>query len=99
MARPLRIQYLGAYYHVTCRGNERKDIFLDPQDENIFLEKLSLSIDTYNVSLLTYVCIPNHFYLLVTTPEGNLSESPILRLSIGDIAGWGIFIKEDIRLF
>ena len=74
MARPLRIQYPGAYYHVTCRGNERKDIFLDAQDENIFLEKLSLSIDTYNVSLLTYVCMPNHFHLLVTTPEGNLSE-------------------------
>ena len=74
MARPLRIQYPGAYYHVTCRGNERKNIFLDVQDQEVFLEKLSLSLDIYNVSLLAYVCMPNHFHLLVTTPEGNLSE-------------------------
>ena len=74
MARPLRIQYPDAYYHVTCRGNDRKNIFLDDQDQEVFLEKLSLSLDIYNVSLLAYVCMPNHFHLLVTTPEGNLSE-------------------------
>ena len=74
MARPLRIQYPGAYYHVTCRGNERKEIFLDTQDQEVFLEKLSMSLDIYNVSLLTYVCMSNHFHLLVTTPDGNLSE-------------------------
>ena len=72
--RPLRIQYPGAYYHVTCRGNERRKIFLDAQDHKIFLEKLSRSLDIYNVSLLTYVCMQNHFHLLVTTPDGNLSE-------------------------
>jgi len=74
MARSLRIQYPGAYYHVTCRGNERKEIFLDDQDYKDFLEKLSLSLDIYNVSLLAHICMPNHFHLLVTTPEGNLSE-------------------------
>jgi REP element-mobilizing transposase RayT len=74
MARPLRIQYPGAYYHVTCRGNERKKIFLDDQDYQDFLEKLSLSLEIYNVSLLAYVCMPNHFHLLATTPEGNLSQ-------------------------
>jgi REP element-mobilizing transposase RayT len=74
MARSLRIQYPGAYYHVTCRGNERKLIFADAHDREIFLEKLSLSLEIYNVSLLTYVCMPNHFHLLVTTPDGNLSE-------------------------
>ena len=74
MARPLRIQYPEAYYHVTCRGNERKEILLDDQDHKDFLEKLSLSLDIYNVSLLAYICMPNHFHLLLTTPEGNLSE-------------------------
>ena len=74
MARPLRIQYPGAYYHVTCRGNERKEIFLDAQDHNVFLEKLSLSLEIYTVSLLTYVCMSDHFHILVTTPEGNLSD-------------------------
>jgi len=74
MARPLRIQYPGAYYHVTCRGNEKKEIFLGDKDHKNFLEKLSLSLDIYSVSLLTYVCMPNHFHLLVNIPEGNLSE-------------------------
>lgn len=74
MARPLRIQYPGAYYHVTCRGNERKKIFYDEKDQKAFLEKLSISLNIYNVSLLAYVCMTNHFHLLLTTPDGNLSE-------------------------
>jgi len=74
MARPLRIQYPGAHYHVTCRGNERKEIFLDVRDEEIFLKKLSGSLEVYKVVCLAYICMPNHFHLVVTTPEGNLSE-------------------------
>lgn len=74
MARALRIQYPGAYYHVTCRGNARRKIFRDSLDLKIFFKKLSLSLEIYNVSLLGYVCMPNHFHLLLTTPEGNLSE-------------------------
>lgn len=74
MARPLRIQYPGAYYHVTCRGNEGKRIFLDAHDLEAFQERLSLSLNIYNVSLLAYICMPNHFHLLLVTPDGNLSE-------------------------
>ena len=74
MARPLRIQYPGASYHVTCRGNERKEIFFDAVDQKLFLEKLSSSLEIYEVELLTYVCMHNHFHLLITTPNGNLSE-------------------------
>jgi putative transposase len=74
MARPLRIQFPGAFYHITCRGNERKVIFSDQNDQDTFLEKLSLSLEIFNVSLLAYVLMPNHFHLLLTTPEGNLSE-------------------------
>lgn len=74
MTRPLRIQYPGAYYHVTGRGNERQDIFKDDNDYDMFLEKLSDSLEIYNVSLLGYVCMTNHYHLLVTTPEGNLSS-------------------------
>lgn len=62
IARPLRIQYPGAYYHVTCRGNERRNIFLEPQDNNIFLGKLIISLEIHNVSLLAYVLMPNHFH-------------------------------------
>ncbi|MFA6013352.1 MAG: transposase [Desulfobacteraceae bacterium] len=74
MSRQLRIQYQGAYYHVTGRGNERRDIFKDKDDYLMFLEKLSDSLEVYNVSLLGYVCMTNHFHLLVMTPSGNLSS-------------------------
>ena len=74
MARPLRIQYPNAYYHVTCRGNERRSIFADDKDLAVFLERLALSLEIYDVNLLAYVCMPNHFHLVVKTPRGNLSE-------------------------
>ena len=74
MARALRIQYPGAFYHVTCQGNERRDIFLSKEDQKVFLEKLGLSSDIYNIPILAYVLMTNHFHLLLTTPDGNLSE-------------------------
>jgi putative transposase len=74
MARQLRIQYPGAYYHVTSRGNERQDIYRDEMDYQVFLEKLAVSLDVHNVTLLAYVCMTNHFHLFLTTPDGNLSE-------------------------
>lgn len=74
MTRPLRIQYPNAYYHVTCRGNERKEIFRDQEDRKEFFRLLSRSIDIFEVYLLAYTLMPNHFHLLVCTPKGNLSE-------------------------
>jgi putative transposase len=74
MARPLRIQYPGAYYHVTCRGNERRNIFRGDLDRKSFLERLALSLEIYEVSLLCYVLMDNHFHLLVMTPKGNLGD-------------------------
>lgn len=74
MARPLRIQYPGAYYHVTCRGNERRAIFRDDADRRKFLELLLRSMKIYCVVLYVYVLMPNHFHLVVRTLQGNLSE-------------------------
>ncbi len=74
MARPLRIQYSGAVYHLTCRGNERRDIFWGDDDRQIFLRILSQSLNIYSVQLHAYVLMSNHFHLLVATPLGNLSE-------------------------
>ena len=73
MARPLRIQFLGAWYHVTSRGNERKPVFLDRADRQKFLELLTGSVETYGVQIHAYVLMENHFHLLLTTPEGNLN--------------------------
>lgn len=74
MARPLRIEYPGAFYHVTCRGNERKEIFRDDSDRHRFISFLSESAEIYSVRLHGYVLMSNHFHLLLETPLGNLGE-------------------------
>lgn len=74
MARPLRIQYPGAYYHVTCRGNERREIFRDDGDRRKFLVLLARSLEIYCVALFVYVLMPNHFHLVLRTLKANLSE-------------------------
>ncbi len=74
MARPLRIQYPGAVYHVTHRGNGRKPIFIDDADRYQFLEILFRAQNIYTIILHGYVLMDNHFHLLVETPRGNLSE-------------------------
>jgi putative transposase len=55
MARPLRIEYPGAYYHVMNRGNRREAIFLTDNDRKFFLNTLADSCETYSVKLITYV--------------------------------------------
>jgi REP element-mobilizing transposase RayT len=74
MARPLRLQYSDAVYHVTCRGNERRNIFQDDADRNRFLLLLNQSVNIYAIKLHSYVLMNNHFHLLVETPLGNLAE-------------------------
>jgi REP element-mobilizing transposase RayT len=74
MARPLRIQYPGAVYHITCRGNERKDIFKDDVDRKTFLKILSESGKIYSIKIYAYVLMSNHFHLHIKTSLGNLSE-------------------------
>lgn len=74
MSRPLRIQYEGAVYHVTCRGNERKDIYRSDADRERFLRILHQAVNIYSIKLCSYVLMSNHFHLLLETPLGNLSE-------------------------
>ncbi len=74
MARPLRIQYPGAVYHVTSRGNERREIFREDKDRQQFVHMLSKSLKIYAVKLRSYVLMNNHYHFLVETPLGNLGE-------------------------
>lgn len=74
MSRPLRIQYPNAVYHITCRGNERQNIFKVNADRRKFLQYLIQSLNIYTVKLHSYVLMNNHFHLLVETPLANLSE-------------------------
>ena len=75
MARPLRIEYPGAYYHVTARGNERKAIFRDDSDRKKFLDILSSTIEQFILRLHAYVLMDNHYHLLLRTPNANLSRA------------------------
>ena len=73
MARPLRIEYPGAVYHVTSRGNARESIFLEDTDRQIFLEVLEAVVGKYNWLCHAYCLMDNHYHILVETPDPNLS--------------------------
>jgi len=74
MARPLRIQYEDAVYHITSRGNARQDILLDDEDRLKFLEVLAEAVERYHWICHAYRLMPNHYHLLVETPLANLSQ-------------------------
>ena len=73
MARPWRIQYGGAYYHVLSRGNEGRDIFFDDGDRNLFLRTLGETSDRFKVDVFAFVLMRNHYHLLLCTNSPNLS--------------------------
>jgi putative transposase len=74
MARPLRIEFSGAIYHVTSRGNARKDIYLDDTDRAMFLGVLAEVIRRFEWCCHAYCLMGNHYQLLIETPEPNLSK-------------------------
>ncbi len=74
MARPLRIEYPGAFYHVTSRGNEQKAIFKSKKDREQFLHYLETATERYAAIIHTYCLMDNHYHLLVETAKGNLSQ-------------------------
>ena len=74
MARPLRVEYEGAFYHVTSRGNEKKDIFSSPEDYEQFKTYLYEAREKFDYKLHAYVLMTNHFHLLIETPEANLNR-------------------------
>lgn len=75
MARPLRISYPGAVYHVTARGNARQRIVRDDADRARFVEILAAMLDQYGVCCHAWVLMENHYHLLVETPHANLSAA------------------------
>ena len=74
MARPLRLEYPGALYHVTSRGNAKTDIYLDDADRRIFLRNLGTTVGRHHWLLHAFCLMGNHYHLLVETPEPNLSR-------------------------
>ncbi|MBI4744460.1 MAG: transposase [Actinobacteria bacterium] len=73
MARPLRIEFENAFYHITSRGNAGNNIFLKKEDFKDFLEILESVIDRYSWMCHAYSLMDNHYHLLIETPKANLS--------------------------
>ncbi|MFC6672069.1 transposase [Marinobacterium aestuariivivens] len=72
MARPLRLQFAGALYHVTSRGNRRESIYETDEDRSLFLGVLDDVCEAFNWICHAYCLMGNHYHLLIETPEGNL---------------------------
>ncbi len=73
MARPLRVEYPGAYYHVINRGNASEDIFHSARDREKFLEYLEKAVERFAIIIHTYCLMTNHYHLLIETTQANLS--------------------------
>jgi len=74
MTRPLRLEFPGAVYHLTARGDRREDIFLDDADRLTFLELLAKEVHQQRWRLYAYCLMSNHYHLLIETPEGRLVD-------------------------
>ena len=94
MGRPLRIEYPGALYHVTSRGNEKRKIFLQDSDRLRFLRMLEEYHDRFGILIHGYVLMDNHYHLVIETPRGNL-----LKVMHGLNGGYtGYFNREHRRV-
>lgn len=74
MARPLRIEFTGALYHVTARGDRREDIYEDDEDRAAFLKVLGEVVSQFNWVCHAYCLMSNHYHLLIETPDANLGR-------------------------
>jgi putative transposase len=74
MSRPLRLEFAGALYHITSRGNARNLIYLQDDDFELFLQILAKVYERYNWVIHAYCLMSNHYHLLVETPDANLSR-------------------------
>lgn len=74
MSRPLRLEFSGALYHITSRGNGRKNIYFEDSDFELFLEILNDVCDSYRCLVHSYCLMNNHYHLLLETPDANLSK-------------------------
>ena len=75
MTRPLRIQYPGAWYHLTARGIERRRLFVDEPDREHLLELFAGMVERYGLQVHSFVLMDNHYHLLASIQQANLSAA------------------------
>ena len=73
MARPPRLEFAGAFYHVTSRGDRREPIYEDDEDRTAFLNIFGTVIEDFDWVAHAYCLMGNHYHLLVETPDANLA--------------------------
>ena len=86
MARPLRIEFPGAIYHVTSRGNARGKIFTDDRDYERFRDGLGQTVERSGWELFVFTLMPNHVHLFFRTPQANLSKG--MQFLLSGYANW-----------
>ncbi len=74
MARPIRLEFAGATYHITTRGMEEMPVFLDDEDRAQFLAVLGEVVARFGWICHAYCLLHNHYHLLIETPGGNLAR-------------------------
>jgi putative transposase len=74
MARPLRLQFAGALYHVTSRGEGREDIYFGVVDRREWLSVLDQTCERFRWRVHAWCQMDNHYHLVLETPEGNLAD-------------------------
>lgn len=73
MSRPLRIEFPGAVYHVTSRGDRREEIYASDDDRTLFLAVLAQAAERFHAKALAYCLMGNHYHLVLQTRDANLS--------------------------
>ena len=86
MARPLRIEFPNAIYHVMARGNARQALFHEAEEYGRFREGLARTVERCDWRLLAFACLPNHVHLFLQTPQANLSQG--MRYLLSGYANW-----------
>jgi REP element-mobilizing transposase RayT len=89
MARPLRIEFAGALYHVTARGDRQEPIYEDDEDRRSFLEILGTVTEDFNWVCHAYCPMGNHYHVRVEMPEGNLARG---MRQVGPRCEWSGFV-------
>ena len=74
MGRPLRLEFSGALYHVTSRGNRKEEIYESDDDRVLFLDIFSEVCKSYSWICYSFCLMTNHYHILIETPDGNLSQ-------------------------
>lgn len=98
MARPLRIYFEGAWYHVMNRGVNHGQIFFNDAHRYAFLDLLGKTKEIYGIEIHAYCLMGNHYHLILHTPRGNISQAmKYLNASYAQLVNFSI--KRDGPLF